>query len=47
MSMRDCLEQYVMSKISHVAMKYVENKEEDDRLLKRMELLSFLTPEVN
>lgn len=47
MSMRDCLERYVMSKISVVAMKYVEDKEADQRLLDRMELLSFITPEVN
>ena len=46
MSMRDCLERHVMSKIWSVAMKYVEDKEEDERLLNRMELLSFITPEV-
>lgn len=45
MSMRDCLERHIMSKIWPVAMKYVEDKEEDKRLLNRMELLSFITPE--
>lgn len=44
--MHDCLERYVMSKISHLAMKYVEDKEMDDLLLRRMDLLSFVTPEV-
>lgn len=45
MSMRDCLERYVMSKLSSVAMSYVEDKEEDERLLDRMNILSFITPE--
>ena len=46
MSMRDCLERYVMTKLSAVAFKFVENKEEDEILSKRMKLLSFITPEV-
>ncbi len=35
-----------MTKLSAVAFKFVENKEEDEILSKRMKLLSFITPEV-
>ncbi len=45
-SMRDCLERYVMFHVGDLAYSTVENKEEDANLLKRMKLLSFLTPEV-
>eukprot|EP01038_Epipyxis_sp_PR26KG_P006183 gene6183-8518_t len=42
---RDCLEQYVFSRIWHYAYKIVETPEEDERLLRRMKLLSFLQPD--
>jgi hypothetical protein len=44
-SVRDCLEKFVMSRISELAYVKTENKEEDYNLLRRMKLLSFLTPE--
>jgi hypothetical protein len=43
---RDCFEQYVMERIATFAFKFVEVPEEDTLLLKRMKVLSFLTPEV-
>lgn len=42
---RDGLEQYVMNRIAEFAFPIVEVKEEDEQLMKRMNLLSFLTPE--
>jgi hypothetical protein len=47
MSARDCLERYVMNRIAAFAFKSVESKEEDDELLRRMQLLSFIGPEVS
>lgn len=46
-SVRDCLERYVMLHVGDLAFSTVENKEEDANLLRRMKLLSFLTPEVS
>lgn len=45
-SARDCLEQYVMQRIGDMAFRFVETPEDDEHLLRRMKLLSFLTPEV-
>ena len=43
---RDCLEQYVMQRIGEYAFKSTVDTEADNLLLRRMRLLSFLTPEV-
>lgn len=45
-SARDCLEQYVMQRIGDIGFQFVETPDDDDQLLRRMKLLSFLTPEV-
>jgi hypothetical protein len=45
LSARDCLEQYIMTRLAEHAFRSTETSEEDDRLAKRMRLLSFLTPE--
>jgi nitrous oxide reductase len=47
-SVRDGLEQLVMSQISHLAFAVIAEKfrEDDIHVIKRMKLLNFLTPEV-
>ncbi|GLD92090.1 hypothetical protein PINS_up000623 [Pythium insidiosum] len=47
---RDGIEKYVMDKLSDVALNQLDEciawREEDDRLLRRMQLLSFITPDM-
>lgn len=42
---RDCLEHYVMTRIFSLAYNIVENKRDDDMIMRRMRILSFLKPE--
>lgn len=46
-SARDQLENYVMTRLGARAFELCRSEEEDNLLLKRMKLLSFLTPEVS
>lgn len=45
-SIRDCLEKYILTKIGNYAFQSVECPEDDAFLLKRMKLLSFIQTKV-
>lgn len=46
-SSRDCLERYVMNHIGKLAYSTVMDEEKDKLILRRMKLLSFVTPDVS
>lgn len=46
-SIRDCLEKYILSKLGNYAFQSVECPEDDAFLLRRMKILSFIQTKVN
>jgi len=46
LSLRDCIERYIFNRISDIAFQSVEVPDDDETLLKKMKILSFLTPDV-
>ena len=46
LSVRDCMERYIFNRIADIVFKSIEIPEDDEKLLKKMKILSFLTPDV-
>ena len=46
LSIRDCMERYIFNRIADIAFKSIEVPEDDEKLVKKMKILSFLTPDV-
>ena len=44
--LRDCIERYIFNRIADIAFNSVEVPDDDEKLIKRMKVLSFLTPDV-